>query len=106
MILEPLLEGGCLIVGEGGQQSHALDTDAAAIWACMERGVTATDAIVAETGLDADTVTAALARFVEAGSPHPGPLLRRRLADRDRADSKSLFIVTCRHRRGGRRRTP
>ncbi|HVS14779.1 MAG TPA: twin-arginine translocation signal domain-containing protein [Thermoanaerobaculia bacterium] len=67
LILEQLPEGGCLIVDEGGQQSHALDADAAAIWACVERSVTATDAIAAETGLDADTVTAALARFVEAG---------------------------------------
>lgn len=67
LIVEKLEDGGCLVVDEDAQQSHALGPQAAAVWACLESETFDRNAIAAETSLDRDTVDRALAELTETG---------------------------------------
>jgi DNA-binding IclR family transcriptional regulator len=67
LIVEQLPEGGCLILDESTQMSHALQPEAAAVWRCLERGVSDAGAIADETALPTETVDAALAQIAECG---------------------------------------
>jgi hypothetical protein len=66
LVVEQLPDGGCLIVDEGNQQSHALAAEAAKVWRCLQHGTFEVGAIVVATGLDATTVEATLAELETA----------------------------------------
>lgn len=65
VIVETLDDGGCLIVDEDAQQSHALGPEAAAVWSCLESGTFEREAIAAQTSLGLDTVDRALGALAE-----------------------------------------
>jgi hypothetical protein len=67
LVVEQLPEGGCLILDEGAQTSHALRPEAAAVWGCLERGLADPGEIAAETALPTETVEVALAQIAECG---------------------------------------
>jgi hypothetical protein len=78
LIVEKLEDGGCLIVDGEAEQSHALDSQAAAVWSCLENGVFERTAIAAKTALDTDTVDRALAELAELGLLVPESASSRR----------------------------
>jgi DNA-binding IclR family transcriptional regulator len=83
LVVETLPEGGCLILDESTQMSHALQPEAAAVWACLERGVADPPAIARETALPTETVEVALAQIAECGLlENEGSSSRRQLLSR------------------------
>jgi hypothetical protein len=82
LTVEQLPEGGCLILDEGAEMSHALQPEAAAVWRCLERGLSDPSAIARETALPAETVDAALAQMVESGIVEETGSSRRELLAR------------------------
>lgn len=67
LITEELPEGGALVVDEKAQLSHALEPQAAAVWACLEQGATETAAIAEKTGRTEAEVDEALAQIHAVG---------------------------------------
>jgi DNA-binding IclR family transcriptional regulator len=67
LTIEQLPEGGCLILDESAQMSHALRPEAAAVWRCLERGVADPGELARETALPTETVDMALAQIAECG---------------------------------------
>lgn len=65
LIVETMNDGGCLIVDEAAGRSHALQPEAATVWACLEQGVDRPDDIVETASLDAETVHRALIELAE-----------------------------------------
>ena len=66
LVVETLPDGGCLIVDESENRSHALRAEAAAVWHALERGSDAED-LVAVTKLGREIVEAALVELEGAG---------------------------------------
>jgi hypothetical protein len=66
LVVEALPDGGCLIVDERQNQSHALRAEAAAVWHALERG-TDPDELVSVTKLGREIVEAALVELEGAG---------------------------------------
>jgi hypothetical protein len=67
LVVEALPDGGCLVVDESAQQSHALSAEAAKIWRCLEDGAVEVAGIAAATGLKSDVVEAGMLQLEAAG---------------------------------------
>lgn len=66
LIVEALPEGGCLVVDETAQKSHALSAEAAKVWRCLQQGTGEPANIAAVSGVAPDVVEATLVQLAAA----------------------------------------